>query len=162
MSKDHTYFDYADLFGWAGDNKQLLGWIFFVLITIFIVMATFNGANLTDGIDGLSAGSSAIMGVALGILAYVSGNINYSGYLNVMFISGSGELLVFAAAFIGVTIGFLWYNSYPAQVFMGDTGSLALGGIIAVFAIIIHKELLIPILCGYSWSKIYQIGRAHV
>lgn len=141
-------FDYADLFGWAGDNKQLLGWIFFVLITIFIVTATSNGANLTDGIDGLSAGSSAIMGVALGILAYVSGNINYSGYLNVMFIPGSGELLVFAAAFIGATIGFLWYNSYPAQVFMGDTGSLALGGIIAVFAIIIHKELLIPILCG--------------
>ncbi len=141
-------FDYADLFGWAGENKQLLGWIFFVLITIFIVTATSNGANLTDGIDGLSAGSSAIMGVALGVLAYVSGNINYSGYLNVMFIPGSGELLVFAAAFIGATIGFLWYNSYPAQVFMGDTGSLALGGIIAVFAIIIRKELLIPILCG--------------
>lgn len=140
--------DYADLFGWAGENKQLLGWIFFVVLTIFIVTATSNGANLTDGIDGLSAGTSAIMGVALGILAYVSGNINYSGYLNVMFIPGSGELFVFAAAFIGATVGFLWYNSYPAQVFMGDTGSLALGGIIAVFAIIIRKELLIPILCG--------------
>ncbi len=140
--------DYADFFNWAGDNKQMLGWILFVVMTIFIVTATSNGANLTDGIDGLSAGSSAIMGVALGVLAYISGNINYSGYLNVMFIPGSGELLVFAAAFIGATIGFLWYNSYPAQVFMGDTGSLALGGIIAVFAIIIRKELLIPILCG--------------
>ena len=123
-----------------------------MLITIFIVTATSNGANLTDGIDGLSAGSSAIMGVALGILAYVSGNINYSGYLNVMFIPGSGELLVFAAAFIGATIGFLWYNSYPAQVFMGDTASLALGSIIAVFAIIIHKELFIPILCGVFFN----------
>ena len=140
--------NYADLFSWAGDNKQAFGWIFFVLLTIFIVTATSNGANLTDGIDGLSAGSSAIMGIALGILAYVSGNIYYAGYLNVMFIPGSGELLIFAAAFIGATIGFLWYNSYPAQVFMGDTGSLALGGIIAVFAIIIRKELLIPILCG--------------
>jgi phospho-N-acetylmuramoyl-pentapeptide-transferase len=141
-------FDYADLFGWAGDNKQLFGWLFFVLVTIFIVTAMSNGANLTDGIDGLAAGTSAIQGVALGILAYVSGNINNAGYLNIMYIPGSGELLVFAAAFIGATIGFLWYNAHPAQVFMGDTGSLALGGIIAVFAIIIRKEILLPILAG--------------
>lgn len=140
--------DYADAFDFLGDYKQFAGWIFFVLITIFIVMAVSNGANLTDGLDGLATGSSAIQGVALGILAYVSGNVNYAGFLNIMYIPGSGELVVFAAAFIGATIGFLWYNSYPAQVFMGDTGSLTIGGIIAVFAIAIHKELLIPILCG--------------
>lgn len=140
--------DYADLFGWAGEHAQTLGWIFFVLLTIFIVTAVSNGANLTDGLDGLAAGTSAIQGVALGILAYISGNVNYAGYLNVMYIPGAGELVVFAAAFIGATLGFLWFNSYPAQVFMGDTGSLALGGIIAVFAIAIHKELLIPILSG--------------
>lgn len=140
--------DYANLFNWAGEHKQMLGWLFFVLVTIFIVTAMSNGANLTDGIDGLAAGTSAIQGVALGILAYVSGNINNAGYLNIMYIPGSGELLVFAAAFIGATIGFLWYNAYPAQVFMGDTGSLALGGIIAVFAIVIRKEILLPILAG--------------
>ncbi|HPC27019.1 MAG TPA: phospho-N-acetylmuramoyl-pentapeptide-transferase, partial [Paludibacteraceae bacterium] len=134
----------------------------FVLVAIFAVAAVSNSANLTDGLDGLSAGSSAIMGVTLGILAYLSGNINYAGYLNIMYIPGVGELLVFAAAFIGATIGFLWYNSYPAQVFMGDTGSLTLGGIIAVFALAIRKELLIPILCGIffaeSLSVIFQVG----
>ncbi len=140
--------DYADAFNWAGENKQLLRWILFVVVVIFVVTAVSNGANLTDGLDGLATGTSAIQGATLGILAYVSGNVHYSGYLNIMYIPGSGELLVFAAAFIGATIGFLWFNSYPAQVFMGDTGSLALGGIIAVFAIAIHKELLIPILSG--------------
>jgi phospho-N-acetylmuramoyl-pentapeptide-transferase len=141
-------FNYADVFNWMGEHKQAGGWILFVLVTIFIVTAVSNGANLTDGLDGLATGSSAIQGVTLGILAYVSGNINYAGYLNIMYIPGSGELVVFAAAFIGATIGFLWYNSFPAQVFMGDTGSLTIGGIIAVFAIAIHKEFLIPILCG--------------
>ncbi len=140
--------DYADAFKWAGENAQKYGWILFVAVVIFIVTAISNGANLTDGLDGIATGSSAIMGVTLGILAYLSGNIEYAGYLNIMYLPGSGELLVFAGAFIGATIGFLWYNAYPAQVFMGDTGSLTLGGIIAVFAIAIHKELLIPILCG--------------
>lgn len=140
--------DYADAFKWAGDKAQDYGWILFVLVAIFIVTAVSNGANLTDGLDGLATGSSAIMGVILGILAYVSGNVNYAGYLNIMYLPGTGELLVFAGAFIGATIGFLWYNAFPAQVFMGDTGSLTLGGIISVFAIAIHKELLIPILCG--------------
>ncbi|MDR1591311.1 MAG: phospho-N-acetylmuramoyl-pentapeptide-transferase [Prevotellaceae bacterium] len=155
-------FDYADLFQWAGDKMQLLGWLFFIFVTIFVVTAVSNSANLTDGLDGLATGSSAIQGAALGILAYVSGNVNYAGYLNIMYIPGSGELVVFAAAFIGATIGFLWYNSHPAQVFMGDTGSLALGGIIAVFAIMIHKELLIPILSGVffveSLSVILQVS----
>ena len=140
--------DYADAFQWAGEHAQTLGWILFVLVTIFVVTAVSNGANLTDGLDGLATGTSAIQGVTLGILAYLSGNVNYAGYLNIMYIPGSGELVVYAAAFIGATIGFLWFNAYPAQVFMGDTGSLALGGIIAVFAIAIHKELLIPILSG--------------
>ena len=140
--------DYADAFRWAGDYAQPLGWLLFVLVTIFVVTAVSNGANLTDGLDGLATGSSAIQGVALGILAYVSSNVRLASYLNIMFIPGAGELVVFAAAFIGACIGFLWFNSYPAQVFMGDTGSLALGGIIAVFAIAIHKELLIPIISG--------------
>ena len=154
--------DYAGAFRWLGDNAQTFGWILFILVCIFIVTAVSNGANLTDGLDGLATGSSAIMGVTLGILAYVSGNVNYAGYLNIMYIPGVGELLVFAGAFIGATIGFLWYNSYPAQVFMGDTGSLMLGGIIAVFAIAIRKELLIPILCGIflveSLSVIMQVS----
>jgi phospho-N-acetylmuramoyl-pentapeptide-transferase len=154
--------DYADAFKSAGKNAQKYGWILFVLVAIFIVTAVSNGANLTDGLDGLSAGSSAIMGGALGVLAYLSGNINYSGYLNIMNIPGTGELLVFAGAFLGATIGFLWYNSFPAQVFMGDTGSLTLGGIIAVFAIAIRKELLLPILCGVflaeSLSVICQVS----
>ncbi|MDR2853961.1 MAG: phospho-N-acetylmuramoyl-pentapeptide-transferase [Prevotellaceae bacterium] len=140
--------DYSYFFQWAGDNAKTYGWILFVLVTIFIVAAVSNGSNLTDGLDGLATGSSAIIGVALGIFAYVSGNVNYSGFLNIMYLPGTGELLIFAGAFIGATIGFLWYNAFPAQVFMGDTGSLTIGGIIAVFAILIRKELLIPILCG--------------
>jgi phospho-N-acetylmuramoyl-pentapeptide-transferase len=142
-------FDYAWLVSYFKDNnRQIATWIVFVLIVIFIVTAVSNGANLTDGLDGLATGTSAIIGTALAVLAYVSSNIIYARYLNIMYIPGSEELVIFAAAFIGATIGFLWYNSFPAQVFMGDTGSLALGGIIAVFAIIIRKELLIPILCG--------------
>ena len=141
-------FDYAWLASWAGNWKDEITWLFFVLIVIFIVTAVSNGSNLTDGLDGLAAGSSAIMGVALGILAYMSSHIRFASFLNIMFLPGAEELVVFAAAFIGATIGFLWFNSYPAQVFMGDTGSLTLGGIIAVFAIVIRKELLIPILCG--------------
>lgn len=145
--KNH-HLDYAEVFAWAGEYQQVLGWTLFIFVVVFVVMGVSNGANLTDGLDGIATGSSAIQGVTLGILAYVSGNINYASYLDIMYIPGAGELLVFAAAFIGATIGFLWYNSYPAQVFMGDTGSLALGGIIAVFAIAIRKELLIPILSG--------------
>lgn len=141
-------FDYAWFTSWAGKYSDELGWLVFVIITILIVTAVSNGANLTDGLDGLATGTSAIAGATLGILAYVSGNMMYADYLNIMYIPHSGELVVFGAAFIGATIGFLWYNSFPAQVFMGDTGSLSLGGIIAVFAIMIHKELLIPILCG--------------
>lgn len=140
--------DYADLFAFAGEHAELLAWIFFILLTIFIVMATSNGANLTDGLDGLAAGTSSIIGVALAFLAYVSSHVFFADYLDIMFIPYSQELVVYAAAFIGATVGFLWYNTYPAQVFMGDTGSLALGGIIGVFAILIHKELLLPILCG--------------
>ncbi len=155
-------FNYADAFKSVGEKAQDYGWFLFVVVTIFIVTAVSNGANLTDGLDGLATGSSAIMGVILGILAYVSGNINYAGYLNIMYLPGTGELLVFAGAFIGATIGFLWYNSFPAQIFMGDTGSLTLGGIIAVFAILTRKELLIPILCGVffveSLSVILQVG----
>lgn len=140
--------DYADFVGFMGDHAQTAGWVVFVLITIFVVTAVSNGANLNDGMDGMAAGNSAIIGVTLGILAYVSSHINYAGYLNIMYIPGSEELVIFICAFIGALIGFLWYNAFPAQVFMGDTGSLTIGGIIAVFAIIIHKELLIPILCG--------------
>jgi phospho-N-acetylmuramoyl-pentapeptide-transferase len=141
-------FDYRDLAWFMPSHRTAATWIIFVLVTIFIVTAVSNGTNLTDGLDGLAAGSSAIIGVALGILAYVSNHLEYAAYLNIMYIPGSGELAVFASAFIGATIGFLWYNAFPAQVFMGDTGSLTLGGIIGVFAIIIHKELLLPILCG--------------
>ncbi len=140
--------DYEDLVSFMGDYAEPAAWILFVLIVIFIVTAVSNGANLTDGLDGLAAGSSAIIGVTLGILAYVSGHTEFASYLNIMFIPGSEELVIFAAAFIGSTIGFLWYNAFPAQVFMGDTGSLTLGGIIGVFAVVIHKELLLPILCG--------------
>ena len=141
-------FDYAWLTGWMGKNAATAGWIVFVLMTIIVVTATSNGANLTDGLDGLCTGTSAIIGVALAIMAYLGGNSIYASYLDIMFIPGSSELVVFMAAFIGALIGFLWYNTYPAQVFMGDTGSLTLGGIIAVFAILIRKELLIPILCA--------------
>ena len=140
--------DYADFVGFMGEHAQTAGWIVFVLITIFVVTAVSNGANLNDGMNGMAAGNSAIIGVTLGILAYVSSHIEYAGYLNIMYIPGSEELVIFICAFIGALIGFLWYNAFPAQVFMGDTGSLTIGGIIAVFAIIIHKELLIPILCG--------------
>jgi phospho-N-acetylmuramoyl-pentapeptide-transferase len=142
-------FDYARIVSFIDeDHRQPWTWLVFVIIVIFIVTAVSNGANLTDGLDGLATGTSAIIGSALGILAYVSSNAIYADYLNIMFIPQSEELVIFASAFIGATIGFLWYNSYPAQVFMGDTGSLALGGIIAVFAIIIRKELLVPVLCG--------------
>ena len=142
-------FNYSWFVGFIKEeNRQPWTWLAFVIISIFIVTSVSNGANLTDGLDGLATGTSAIIGTALGILAYLSSNIIYATYLNIMFIPGSEELVIFASAFIGATIGFLWYNSYPAQVFMGDTGSLALGGIIAVFAIIIRKEFLIPILCG--------------
>ena len=155
-------FDYYSLVSWMGENAQRWVWIVFILATIFIVTVVSNGANLTDGLDGLAAGSSAIIGSTLGILAYVSGNVFFADYLNIMYIPNSGELVIFAAALIGSTIGFLWYNSFPAQVFMGDTGSLALGGIIAVFAIIIRKELLIPILAGVflveNLSVIFQVG----
>ncbi|MCC8071098.1 MAG: phospho-N-acetylmuramoyl-pentapeptide-transferase [Bacteroidales bacterium] len=141
-------FDYAYLTQWMGRYAQTGGWIVFVLVTIFVITATSNGANLTDGLDGLCTGVSAIICVALAVMAYLGGNIIYSSYLNIMYIPGSEELVVFMAAFIGALIGFLWYNAYPAQVFMGDTGSLTIGGIIAVFAILIHKELLIPLLCA--------------
>lgn len=140
--------DYADWASFMGKHAQAAGWVIFVLMTIFVVTAVSNGANLNDGMDGMAAGNSAIIGLTLGILAYVSSHIEYAGYLNIMYIPGSEELVIFICAFIGALIGFLWYNAYPAQVFMGDTGSLTIGGIIAVFAIIIHKELLIPVLCG--------------
>jgi phospho-N-acetylmuramoyl-pentapeptide-transferase len=140
-------FDYRNLAAFMPDNRTAMTWIIFVIVVIFIVTAVSNSANLTDGLDGLAAGSSAIIGVALAILAYVSSHIKYAAYLNIMYIPGCEELAIFASAFIGACIGFLWYNAFPAQVFMGDTGSLTLGGIIAVFAIVIHKELLLPILC---------------
>ncbi|MGM0530131.1 MAG: phospho-N-acetylmuramoyl-pentapeptide-transferase [Bacteroidota bacterium] len=141
-------FDYKYLVTFAGKYKDKLAWVAFVIVTILIVTAVSNGANLTDGLDGLATGASAIIGATLGILAYVSSNMVYANYLNIMFIPYSHELVIYISSFIGATIGFMWYNSYPAQVFMGDTGSLALGGIIAVCAIVIRKELLIPILCG--------------
>lgn len=141
-------FDYASLLWFFGDKAQDWAWIVLIIAIIFIVIAVSNGANLTDGLDGLATGSSAIIGMTLGVLAYVSGNTILADYLNIMYIPYIGELTVYVSAFIGATIGFLWYNSYPAQVFMGDTGSLSIGGIIAVFAIMIRKELLIPIFCG--------------
>ncbi|MCK9254729.1 MAG: phospho-N-acetylmuramoyl-pentapeptide-transferase [Bacteroidales bacterium] len=141
-------FDYAKIVWFLGDNAEKFAWIVFVIAIIIIVTAVSNGANLTDGLDGLATGSSAIIGVTLGILAYVSGNRIAAEYLHILYIPNTGELVIFMASFIGAAIGFLWYNSFPAQIFMGDTGSLTIGGIIAVFAIIIKKELLIPILCG--------------
>jgi len=140
--------DYAELISWVGDDYKNYAWLIFIPIVILIVTAVSNGANLTDGIDGLAAGSSAIIVIALGIFTFVSGNVIFSNYLNIMYIPNSGEMTVFIAAFVGALIGFLWYNAYPAQVFMGDTGSLTIGGIIAVLAIAVRKELLIPILCG--------------
>ncbi len=167
--KNHNL-DYSKIMGFCGKYKVAAGWILFVIMTIFVVTAVSNGANLNDGMDGMCAGNSAIIGVALGILAYVSSHIQFAAYLNIMYIPGSEELVVFFCAFVGALIGFLWYNAYPAQVFMGDTGSLTIGGIIAVGAIIIHKELLLPILCGIffveSLSVIFQvwyykIGKRH-
>ncbi len=155
-------FDYSRIVWFLGDRAEQWGWVVFVLFIILIVTAVSNGANMTDGLDGLATGTSTIIGITLGILAYLSGNIIYSEYLNIMYIPNTGELVIFMSAFVGATIGFLWYNSYPAQVFMGDTGSLSLGGIIAVYAILIRKELLIPILCGVffieSLSVLIQVG----
>jgi phospho-N-acetylmuramoyl-pentapeptide-transferase len=145
--KNHE-FDYASLLKWTGPNYRNWSWLIFIPVVILIITAVSNGANITDGIDGLAPGTSAIIGTTLGILAYVSGNTVFANYLNIMYIPNAGELVVFIAAFVGACVGFLWYNAYPAQVFMGDTGSLALGGIIATFAIAIRKELLIPVLCG--------------
>ncbi len=155
-------FDYGDLISWAGEGAKEYAWLIFIPIIILIVTAVSNGANLTDGIDGLAAGSSAIIVFTLGVFTWVSGNIIFSGYLDIMYISGAGELLVFVTAFVGALVGFLWYNAFPAQVFMGDTGSLTIGGVIAVIAIIIRKELLIPVLCGIffaeSISVMLQVG----
>lgn len=141
-------FDYAELLAWTGEGYEKWAWLVFIPVVIFIITAVSNGANLTDGIDGLAAGTSAISVLALGIFTFVSGNIIFSNYLNIMYIPNSGEMTVFIAAFVGALIGFLWYNSYPASVFMGDTGSLTIGGVIAVLAIAVRKELLIPLLCG--------------
>ena len=155
-------FDYAYMLWFLGDRAVKWSWLVFIPGIILIVTAVSNGANMTDGLDGLATGLSAIIGTTLGILAYVSGNIIYSDYLNIMYIPYTGELVIFMAAFIGATIGFMWYNSYPAQVFMGDTGSLSLGGIIAVYAILIRKELLIPVMCGIffveSLSVVIQVS----
>ncbi len=165
----HHNFNYADLFSWTGEsNKYRFGWIFFVLLTVFVVAAVSNGANLNDGMDGMCAGNSAIMAIALLILAYTSGSVVWAEYFDVMYIPGSEELVVFLASFVGALVGYLWFNGFPAQVFLGDTGSLTVGGIIGVCAMIIHKELLVPVLCGvflmesvsvilqtqvYKWNK---------
>jgi phospho-N-acetylmuramoyl-pentapeptide-transferase len=154
-------FDYSVLLKWMGEGYEKWTFLIFIPFVILIITAVSNGANMTDGLDGLATGTSAIIGVALGVLAYVSGNVIFSDYLNIMYIPNTGEMVIYIAAFVGACVGFLWYNSYPAQVFMGDTGSLALGGIIAVFAIIIRKELLIPIMCGVffieSLSVVLQV-----
>lgn len=150
-------FNYEDLVSWMGEGAKQYGWIVFVLIVIFIITGTSNGANLTDGIDGLAAGSSAIIVMALGIFAWVSGNIIFANYLNVMYIPNSGEMTIFISAFVGGLIGFLWYNTYPAQVFMGDTGSLTIGGIIAVLAIAVRKEFLLPILAGIFFAETLSV-----
>ncbi len=156
--------DYAQIMSFCGKYKTAAGWILFVIMTIFVVTAVSNSANLNDGMDGMCAGNSAIIGVALGIFAYVSSHIEFASYLNIMYIPGSQELVVFLCAFVGALVGFLWYNAYPAQIFMGDTGSLTIGGIIGVGAIIIHKELMLPILCGIflveSLSVIIQVWYA--
>ena len=141
-------FDYSYVVGFIDNNREKWAWFIFIILVIVIITAVSNGANLTDGLDGLATGTSAIMGSTLGVFAYVSGNIIFADYLNIMYIPNVGELVIFAGIFVGATVGFLWYNQFPAQVFMGDTGSLTLGGIIAVFAILVHKELLIPVLCG--------------
>jgi len=145
----HHNFNYADLFSWLGEeNKYRAGWIFFVLLTVFVVAAVSNGANLNDGMDGMCAGNSAIIGIALLILAYTSGSVVWAEYFDVMYIPGSEELVVFLASFVGALVGYLWWNGFPAQVFLGDTGSLTVGGIIGVCAMVIHKELMVPVLCG--------------
>ncbi len=155
-------FNYSELIGWAGENYKSYVWLIFIPIVIFIITAVSNGANLTDGIDGLAAGTSAIIGVTLALFAWVSGNVIFSDYLNIMYIPNMGEMTIFITAFVGALIGFLWYNAYPAQVFMGDTGSLTIGGIIAVIAIAVRKELLIPVLCGIflmeNLSVVLQVG----
>jgi len=155
-------FDYQDLTQWMGYYAGEYWWILFILIVVFIITAVSNGANLTDGLDGLATGTSAIIGATLAIFAYVSGNIIAADYLNIMYLPNVGEIVIFMSAFVGACVGFLWYNSYPAQVFMGDTGSLALGGIIAVVAVLIRKELLLPILCGVflieNLSVVIQVG----
>lgn len=155
-------FDYSMLTSWMGDYGSAAGWVLFVLMTIVVITAVSNGANLNDGMDGMAAGNSAIICIALLILAYVSGHVEFAGYLNIMFIPGSEELVVFISAMVGALIGFLWYNAYPAQIFMGDTGSLTIGGLIGVLAIIIHKELLLPLLCFIffveSLSVILQVN----
>jgi Phospho-N-acetylmuramoyl-pentapeptide-transferase (EC 2.7.8.13) len=150
-------FDYRSLVSFMGEYADEAAWILFIAVVVLIVTAVSNSANLTDGLDGLASGSSASIGVALGLLAYVSGRVDFASYLNIMYIPGSDELLVFAAAFVGATVGFLWYNAYPAQVFMGDTGSLTLGGLIGVFAVLIHKELLLPILCGVFFVEALSV-----
>ena len=155
-------FDYAEILAWTGPDYEKWAWLIFIPVVIFIITAVSNGANLTDGIDGLAAGTSAVSVLALGIFTFVSGNIIFSNYLNIMYIPNSGEMTVFIAAFVGALIGFLWYNSYPASVFMGDTGSLTIGGVIAVLAIAVRKELLIPLLCGIflveNFSVVLQVG----
>lgn len=156
--------DYAEIMSFCGKYKRAAGWFLFVVMTTFVVVAVSNGSNLNDGMDGMAAGNSAIIGVALGIFAYVSSHIEFASYLNIMYVPGSEELVIFCCAFVGALVGFLWYNAYPAQIFMGDTGSLAIGGIIAVTAIIIHKELLIPLMCfvflAESLSVIFQVNYA--
>lgn len=155
-------FDYAEILAWTGEGYEKWAWLIFIPVVIFIITAVSNGANLTDGIDGLAAGTSAISVLSLGLFTYVSGNIILSSYLNIMYIPNSGEMTVFIAAFVGALVGFLWYNSYPASVFMGDTGSLTIGGIIAVLAIAVRKELMIPLLCGIflveNFSVILQVS----
>ena len=161
LFKDNA-FDYSNLLSWISPDLKKFTWIIFIPIVVFIIVAVSNGANLTDGIDGLAAGSSAIMVLALGIFAWVSGNLIFSDYLNIMYIPNVGEVVIFVAAFSGALIGFLWFNTYPATVFMGDTGSLTIGGVIAVIALIVRKELLIPLLCGIflieNLSVIIQVG----
>lgn len=154
--KNHE-FNYAWLLSWMGKGAEKFTWIVYIIIVTFIVTAVSNGANITDGLDGLAAGVSAIIGAGLGVFVYVSGNYNFASYLNVMYIPNMGELSIFMGAFVGACVGFLWYNAYPAQVFMGDTGSLALGGIIASLAIIVRKELLIPIFCGVFLIELLSV-----
>lgn len=150
-------FDYAELLSFAGDDYKDYAWLIFIPVVIFIITAVSNGANLTDGIDGLAAGTSAISVIALGIFTFVSGNIIFSNYLNIMYIPNSGEMTVYIASFVGALVGFLWYNTYPATVFMGDTGSLTIGGIIAVLAIAVRKELMIPVLCGIFLAENFSV-----